>query len=148
MDTGFKIKDLRTKFGYTQLKLSELSGLSIRTIQRIENNEVNPSSYSLKILSSVFNEDLVTTKHNTKTTKFWEFIIPLNLNKFIQQLKDIDNKHIWISFIVGFCISFSIIIGDANDNLGLWLSIGITVSSLIWVANNYKELKKLKKKNS
>ena len=83
MDTGFKIKDLRTKFGYTQLKLSQLSGLSIRTIQRIENNEVNPSSYSLKKLSSVFNEDLVSTKHNTKTIKFWEFIIPLNLNNFI-----------------------------------------------------------------
>tara|TARA_B100000780_G_scaffold254192_2_gene202175 strand:+ start:10042 stop:10257 length:216 start_codon:yes stop_codon:yes gene_type:complete len=68
----------------------------------------------LKILSIVFNEHLVSTKHITKTIKFWEFINPLNLKSFTQQLKDIDNKKIWIFFIVGFCIAFSIMIGDAQ----------------------------------
>ena len=116
MTIGFKTKELRRKFKYTQSELSELCGLSIRTIQRIEKNEVVPSSYTLKVLSDVLNEDLAT-KHNMKTTRFWKFIIPLNLSGFIQHVKDTDKKHIWIAFAVGFCIAFSITIGDVTDNL-------------------------------
>lgn len=39
MKLGTKIKELRKKKGLTQVDLSEKSGLSLRTIQRIENNE-------------------------------------------------------------------------------------------------------------
>ena len=41
------IKALRLRQGYTQVDLAELSSLSLRTIQRIENNEVEPTPYSL-----------------------------------------------------------------------------------------------------
>ena len=60
----------------------------------------------------------------------------------------VDKKHIWISIIVGLCIAFSIVVGDATDNLGLWLSLGISLSSIIWVTANYKELKKLYKQKN
>lgn len=146
MKIGLKIKELRTEFGYTQSELSELSGLSLRSIQRIESNEVNPRSYTLKVLGEVFNENLVTIKLNAKTIKFWKFIIPINLSSFIQQLKGVDNKHIWTSLAVGLCIAFSIYIGDATNNLGLWLGLGIFISSIIWGTANYKELKKLNEK--
>ena len=45
MNLNRQIKNLRLKKGYTQLDLSKKSGLSLRTIQRIEKNEVKPSLY-------------------------------------------------------------------------------------------------------
>lgn len=48
MKLGAKIKELRQKNGLTQYDLSEQSGLSLRTIQRIENSENKPSVYSLR----------------------------------------------------------------------------------------------------
>ena len=53
MKLGPKIKELRKKEGLTQLDLSERSGLSLRTIQRIENNENKPSVYSLRKIGEV-----------------------------------------------------------------------------------------------
>ena len=53
MKLGPKIKELRKKEGLTQLDLSEKSGLSLRTIQRIENNENKPSVYSLRKIGEV-----------------------------------------------------------------------------------------------
>jgi transcriptional regulator with XRE-family HTH domain len=48
MKLGAKIKELRRKKGLTQYDLSEKTGLSLRTIQRIENSENKPSVYSLR----------------------------------------------------------------------------------------------------
>ena len=53
MKTGQKIKELRKKKGLTQIDLSEKSSLSLRTIQRIENNENKPSVYSLRKIGEV-----------------------------------------------------------------------------------------------
>jgi len=43
MKTGEKIRDLRIKKGMTQEELAEKTELSVRTIQRIESGEVDPS---------------------------------------------------------------------------------------------------------
>ncbi|GAA4320264.1 helix-turn-helix transcriptional regulator [Compostibacter hankyongensis] len=45
------VKEGRTGKGYTQQELSEIAGLSLRSIQRIENAEVLPRMYTLKLLS-------------------------------------------------------------------------------------------------
>ena len=50
MELSKRIKELRINKGLTQTDLSDKSGISLRTIQRIENNEVSPSIYSLKKL--------------------------------------------------------------------------------------------------
>ena len=50
-----KIKELRNRKGLSQEELSEKSGLSLRTIQRIENGETEPRGDSLKRLASTFN---------------------------------------------------------------------------------------------
>ena len=55
MKLGTKIKEVRKKKGFTQLDLSEKSGLSLRTIQRIENDENKPSVYSLRMIGEVLN---------------------------------------------------------------------------------------------
>lgn len=50
------IQKLRLQRGWSQQQLAELSGLSVRTIQRIENGHT-PSMESLKSLASVFEID-------------------------------------------------------------------------------------------
>ncbi|APY08596.1 hypothetical protein BWZ20_09915 [Winogradskyella sp. J14-2] len=52
---GLRIKELRKQKGMSQEFLSEESGLSLRTIQRIENGETNPTGESLKRLSNALN---------------------------------------------------------------------------------------------
>lgn len=47
------IQQLRRQRGWSQQQLAELSGLSVRTIQRIENGHP-PSTETLKALASVF----------------------------------------------------------------------------------------------
>lgn len=47
-----KVKTLRKRKGYSQEALAEISGLSLRTVQRIENENRNPSGDSLKRLST------------------------------------------------------------------------------------------------
>lgn len=46
-----KIKEIRNRKGFSQDELSEKSGLSLRTIQRIENGETVPHGDSLKRLA-------------------------------------------------------------------------------------------------
>ncbi len=48
MKATTKIKELRNRKGISQDELSEKSGLSLRTIQRIENGETEPLGDSLK----------------------------------------------------------------------------------------------------
>lgn len=45
MDFGKRLKELRTELNYTQKDIADKTGLTLRTIQRIENNEVSPSLY-------------------------------------------------------------------------------------------------------
>jgi transcriptional regulator with XRE-family HTH domain len=46
-ETANRIKDLRSRRGYSQEELAERSGLSLRTIQRIENDETEPRGNTL-----------------------------------------------------------------------------------------------------
>ncbi|MFL0206335.1 helix-turn-helix transcriptional regulator [Aquirufa sp. 2-AUSEE-184A6] len=55
MDFGARLKELRTSLNYSQKELSEQTGLTLRTIQRIENNEVKPSIFVKDVRGSVEN---------------------------------------------------------------------------------------------
>ena len=69
MRLGTKIKELRTKQGLTQIELSERTGLTERTIQRIENHEVEPSKHSLKKMGEVLDHNLNELKRKDMTKK-------------------------------------------------------------------------------
>jgi len=49
------IKGLREKLGYTQVLLSKKTGLSLRTIQRLEAHNKVPKGHTLIVLSEIFN---------------------------------------------------------------------------------------------
>ncbi len=44
-----KVKELRKRKGFSQEELAEQSGLSLRTIQRIENGESDPTGDSFRV---------------------------------------------------------------------------------------------------
>ena len=90
MKIGFRIKELRLSEGYSQKDLSIKSGLSARTIKRIEKNEVNPTSHTLQVLGEVFGENLhqfrkedFSTNNKEKMNKLyvlWNRIIKFKIN--------------------------------------------------------------------
>ena len=55
------VQKLRLQRGWSQQQLAELSGLNVRTIQRIEKGQ-EPSVESLKSLAAVFNVEFSTLK--------------------------------------------------------------------------------------
>ena len=50
-----RVKELRKRSGISQELLADNSGLSLRTVQRIENGETQPTGDSIKRLSSALN---------------------------------------------------------------------------------------------
>jgi len=52
---GRKIKELRSRQGFSQDQLAYQTKLSLRTIQRIENNETDPRGETLNRLATVLN---------------------------------------------------------------------------------------------
>lgn len=57
METGKQIKELRIKKGMTQEDLADKTELSARTIQRIENGEVDPRAYTLQMIAKALDVD-------------------------------------------------------------------------------------------
>ena len=66
---GKKIKELRLISGLTQEDVALKTGLTQRTIQRIENHEVEPSEYSLNQIGEVFKVNLNKMKLDEKNKK-------------------------------------------------------------------------------
>lgn len=57
METGKRIKELRIQKGMTQEELAVKTELSARTIQRIENGEVDPRAYTLQMIAKALDVD-------------------------------------------------------------------------------------------
>ncbi len=57
METGKLIKELRIKKGMTQEELADKTEVSARTIQRIENGEVDPRAYTLQMIARALDVD-------------------------------------------------------------------------------------------
>lgn len=62
------IQKLRLQKGWSQQQLAQMSGLSTRTIQRIENGQ-QPSMESVKSLAAVFEVDFLTLNSNLQETE-------------------------------------------------------------------------------
>ena len=75
-DLGLKVSELRQQKGLTQERLAELCEVSPRTIQRIENGEVDPRSYTLKCLSEALEFDF--GEENTFNENLWLTILHLS----------------------------------------------------------------------
>jgi transcriptional regulator with XRE-family HTH domain len=102
MEFGERIKELRTSMNCSQKELSEQTGLTLRTIQRIENNEVKPSLYSLKVIGEALKTD-VSDFVKKSDTKPYEFNLTLkitDMNQFLNDLKTLVKTHWKTIFII------------------------------------------------
>jgi transcriptional regulator with XRE-family HTH domain len=92
----------------SQKELSEQTGLTLRTIQRIENNQVNPSLYSLKVIGEVLKTDL-SDFVKTSESKPYEFNLTLkitDMNQFLHDLKVLVKTHWKTIFLIVLVIWF------------------------------------------
>ena len=102
MEFGARLKEIRTSLNYSQKELSEQTGLTLRTIQRIENNEVKPSLYSLKVIGEVLKTDL-SDFVKTSEAKPYEFNLNLkitDMNQFLNDLKTLVINHSKTIFLI------------------------------------------------
>jgi len=161
MTIGDKIKSIRIQKGLTQEILAEKTSVSTRTIQRIENNEVDPRSYTLEKIADALQIDFKEFSNfqfeNTKKEDT-QLLALLHLSGLFvllfppiliwlwkkDQIKDID-KHakdvinfqitMWIYLFVGTLLIVLII------GIPLLIFLGI-FSSIIIVLNTIKVLNK------
>jgi len=123
MNLRKQIKKVRTAQNLTQSQLSEKTGVSLRTIQRIEKNEVQPSSYSLQQLEKALSIDLKKVQDTPqKMSPQKVYNISLNFNaaemkELIEDLKKLLLKH-W-KIILACVIFFWIITNYIEIKSGL-----------------------------
>ncbi len=102
MEFGARLKELRSGLNISQKELSEKTGLTLRTIQRIENNEVKPSLYSVKAISDAL--ELASSELlNTSETKPYEFNVNFkitDMNQFLNDLKALVKTHWKTIFVI------------------------------------------------
>ena len=114
MELGDKIKSARVQKGITQKELADKTGLTERTIQRIENHEVNPSVYSLKKISIILEIDFSTEKLHVMKQR----------NQIIYTLY-------FALFLLVLCLPFR---GNENGVHWLWADITLIPLTLISIS--------------
>ena len=83
MEIGKLIKELRTKKGLTQEELAERTEVSARTIQRIENGEVDPRAYTLQMIAKALDVDFslfaagTTDENKEEDNSNWQGLLHL-----------------------------------------------------------------------
>ena len=99
MNIGIVIKEVRKQKGLTQLDLSEHANISVRTIQRIEKDEVEPSFYSLKSLSEILKVDLLEINNGNSMT-FTNKILGLHVNDLSMKQDEKANIEVLAEFSI------------------------------------------------
>ena len=116
MDLGDKIKNARSENGINQKELAEKTGLTERTIQRIENHEVEPYVYSLNKISEILKFDFTKEKlHIMKRrnqiiyTVMIVWTIALAFNLFFTEF-NFDNR--WWEIVIWFMTLVFVVTGQ------------------------------------
>ncbi|WP_299441615.1 helix-turn-helix transcriptional regulator [uncultured Aquimarina sp.] len=100
------IKKMRLERHWSQDQLSEMSGLSIRTIQRIENGE-NAGLESLKSLAAVFEINITDSDKNQEMEQI------RNEEEYVQNVKGVY-KLLAIAFL-SLVAPFIIAVNDSSN---------------------------------
>jgi transcriptional regulator with XRE-family HTH domain len=101
MEFGTRLKEIRTCLNISQKELSEKTRLTLRTIQRIENNEVKPSLHSIKVISEALeieSSELIE-KSDIKPYEFNLTFKITDMNQFLNDLKTLVKTH-WKTILI------------------------------------------------
>ena len=115
------IKKMRLERHWSQEQLAEMSGLSIRTIQRIENGE-NAGLESLKSLAAVFETNIEDSNKKEEVDQIRKE------ETYIQKLKGFY-KLLGLA-LINLILFFFIAVND-SDSEGWWLFIYMLIT---WIA--------------
>ena len=165
------IKTIRERKHLTQEELAEQSGLSVRTIQRIEAGQ-EPKGHTAKVLAETLDLDLSSlSKSNKKTDTInyslvkWinlssafvcfipllNIVLPLILNRLYKQnnhlIKGIITLQIlWsiVSSLVVVVAGFLKLTFDLHHQTGLWIFIFLIILNLIMILVNSANIDKNK----
>ena len=99
------VRKLRLKKGWSQDQLAELTGLSIRTIQRLERGH-RPSLESANALASVFEIDLESITEEAETMQNNSATISHDEERVIRQVRDIKGFY---AHLIAYVICMPII---------------------------------------
>jgi transcriptional regulator with XRE-family HTH domain len=129
MKIGKRIKEIRISQGLTQDELSEKSGIAVRTIQRIENNQVTPSIYSIKAIGAALDVDLNEIVVDSKDTKFEIKLVISNFSNLIVDIKTLINRNwkillaLFVSVVIAlFYEDSKLFLIDIFDNTSISIS--------------------------
>lgn len=122
------LKKLRLEYKWSQTELANLSGLSLRTIQRIENGE-KPSMESLKALSLLFELNFYISdnpEHLKEQERYYKkvksFLFKLGLFLIVQIIMIVDaleSPTSWSAFFVVLLYCSYFLWLSANDTFAL-----------------------------
>jgi transcriptional regulator with XRE-family HTH domain len=113
------IKEMRLERHWSQDQLAEMSGLSIRTIQRIENGE-NAGLESLKSLGAVFDSNIADSNKEVEIEQIRKE------EEYVQNVMGLYKllAIALLSLVVPFILALS---DSSNWNVFLWILLSWTV---------------------
>lgn len=134
------MKSLRLEKYWSQEQLAQLSGLNVRTIQRLEKGE-SVGIETLKSLAAVFEvstEELIDIIENEKRDKVKDQEDSLNseieINKAKEKVKSIRQFYASTAFLVGTFLLF--MLPNYNDGENLSPLIAVLVSFIVLIVGH------------
>jgi transcriptional regulator with XRE-family HTH domain len=108
-ELGKRIVELRTAKGLTQEELVELCNISIRTIQRIENGEVTPRSFTVKTILAALGHDFdkISDSERSKEKSWMERLLLTDVSSDQRSAFVVKQLNIaWIFGVLYFILGF------------------------------------------
>lgn len=106
-ELGQKIQELRRKKGLTQEELVDRCKLNVRTLQRIESGEVNPRSYTTKIIFDALdydrNDDFLNDEYRIK------IYFETKIKRIYELMQNLDTMKNTKSFFFNYFLSIGIV---------------------------------------
>jgi len=149
MKIGEHIKEIRISKGFTQTDLSEKSRISVRTIQRIENNEVTPSIYSLNAIGAALDVKLNEVPMGANDGKFEFKIVISNFNNLFADIKTLIKRNMK-TLLVLITVTFGFVSYEDLKSFFIDLSDNstIAVSTINCGTKNECDIELVKKDNN
>lgn len=130
------VKSLRQKNNWSQEQLAQLSGLNIRTIQRVEKGDT-VGLETLKSLAAVFDIDVDTLKNEnisantTHVSKDTQDEREKREQAAIAEVKSKKSFYILTLFLLGIFIFFFVPNYNGGENLGTLISTAMCFAMII-----------------
>lgn len=116
------VRKLRLQRGWSQEQLAELTGLSVRTIQRVERG-ATPGLETAKSLASVFEVDLSTFQPGDSDVSDLTETVSEDEKSAIQYVKGIKEFYTHLFMFVVFAITL-LVFRDSSDPMIRWGLLG------------------------